>query len=100
MNSKPLDAWPERYTKRLEKKVMNVAWRHKKMLAVNPKYIPKNRILQDAIENPQEHDFSMINELLKVALSPFDEYPDLEHLCKPAPMESQIAVHPYVARRI
>lgn len=89
VDARPLDAWLDRYSKRLEKEALSVAARHEKMLAVNPKYILKNHILQEAIDKAEEHDFSMVNELLKVALAPFDEHPELEHLCKPTPIESK-----------
>ena len=42
---------------------------------------------QEAIQKAEEHDFEMVNELLKVALAPFDEHPELEYLCKPTPMD-------------
>ena len=84
-----LDEWLDSYTKRLEKETLSRDKRHEKMLGVNPKYILKNHILQEAIEKAEAHDFSMVNELLKVALSPFDEHEELEYLCRPAPMESK-----------
>ena len=59
------------------------------MLTVNPKYVLKNHVLQEAIEKAEVHDFGMVNELLKVALAPFDEHPELEHLCKPTPIKSR-----------
>ncbi|MEA2073208.1 MAG: SELO family protein, partial [Campylobacterota bacterium] len=81
--------WLDKYTLRLEKETLSESKRHEKMLAVNPKYILKNHILQEAIDKANEHDFSMVNELLKVALAPFDEHEELEHLCKPTPMKSK-----------
>ena len=89
VNREPLERWLDLYTLRLEKETLSQELRHEKMLAVNPKYILKNHILQEAIDKAQEHDFSMVNELLKVALSPFEEHPDLEHLCKPTPIKSK-----------
>lgn len=53
------------------------------------KYVLKDHILQEAIEKGEDHDFSMVNELLTVALAPFDEHPELEHLCNPTPMKSK-----------
>jgi len=50
-------------------------------------YILKNHILQEAIEKAEEHDFSMIDELLTIALAPFYEHPELEHLSKPTPLK-------------
>lgn len=89
VNRKPLDAWLDKYSIRLEKETLSEAKRHEKMLTVNPKYILKNHILQEAIEKADEHDFSMVNELLKVALAPFDEHPELEHLSKATPLKSK-----------
>ena len=89
VNRRPLDAWLDRYIKRLEKEALSADARHEKMLSVNPKYILKNHILQEAIDKAKEHDFEMVNELLKVALAPFDEHPELEHLCKPTPVSAK-----------
>lgn len=89
VNREPLDKWLDMYTLRLEKESLSEAKRHEKMLAVNPKYVLKNHILQEAIEKANEHDFSMVNELLKVALAPFDEHKGLEHLAKLAPIEAK-----------
>ncbi|MEA1984017.1 MAG: protein adenylyltransferase SelO family protein, partial [Campylobacterota bacterium] len=87
LNREPLDRWLDKYSLRLEKEPLSEAKRHEQMLTVNPKYILKNNILQEAIEKAQESDFSMVNELLQVALAPFDEHPELEHLCKPTPLK-------------
>ncbi len=84
-----LEEWLDFYVNRLKKETLLPEERHKKMLSVNPKYILKNHILQEAIEKAEKHDFSMIDDLLKVAYSPFEEHPELEYLCKLAPMESK-----------
>jgi len=89
IDRRPLDAWLDQYIKRLETETLSVNERHEKMLKVNPKYILKNHILQEAIDKAQEHDFKMIDELLTVALAPFDEHPQLEHLSKPTPLASK-----------
>ncbi|WP_457744096.1 protein adenylyltransferase SelO [Sulfurimonas sp.] len=84
-----LDEWLDVYMLRLEKESLSAEMRHKKMLHVNPKYILKNHILQEAIQKAEVDDFSMVNDLLKVALAPFDEHKELEYLCKPVPMEAK-----------
>ena len=84
-----LDEWLDSYALRLEKETLSTSKRHDKMLKTNPKYILKNHILQEAIEKAESHDFSMVNELLKVAHAPFDEHEELEYLCKLAPTESR-----------
>ncbi len=89
VNRKALDEWLDKYSMRLEKETLSEAARHEKMLAVNPKYVLKNHSLQEAIEKAEAHDFNMVNDLLKVALAPFDEHPELEYLCKATPMASK-----------
>lgn len=89
INRKPLENWLDRYSVRLEKENLSEEARHKKMLAVNPKYILKNHILQEAIEKAQEHDFIMIKDLLTVAHNPFDEHEELGYLAKATPIESK-----------
>jgi len=89
INRTPLDEWLDAYALRLQKESLSEAKRHEKMLLVNPKYVLKNHILQEAIEKANEHDFSMVNDMLKVALAPFDEHIELEYLCKPTPMEAK-----------
>jgi uncharacterized protein YdiU (UPF0061 family) len=89
IHREPLDTWLDKYSMRLEEETFSEAQRHEKMLTVNPKYILKNHILQEAIEKAEAHDFSMVDELLMVALAPFGEHPELEHLCKPTPLKSK-----------
>jgi protein adenylyltransferase len=85
----PLETWLQSYNTRLEKERLSEAERHEKMLRVNPKYVLKHHILQEAIDKADEHDFTMVDALLTVALAPFDEHYELEHLCKPAPVTSK-----------
>ena len=48
--------------------------RKQAMDAVNPKYVLRNYLAQTAIEKAQQKDFSMVNDLLAVLQSPFDEH--------------------------
>jgi uncharacterized protein YdiU (UPF0061 family) len=84
---KPLQEWLEQYDTRLEKESLSTKQRQEMMLKVNPKYILKNHILQEAIEAATNRDYSMVDDLLTVALDPFSEHPTLEHLGKSAPKE-------------
>ena len=81
----PLDEWLDAYTLRLEKEKLSQTQREKMMLQKNPKYILKNHLLQEAILKAERGEFRMVQELLKVALAPFDEHPELENLTKPTP---------------
>lgn len=89
INRDPLDKWLEKYSARLSLQNEAPQVRHERMLRVNPKYVLKNYILQEAIEKAQEHDFSMIDDLLKVALAPFDEHEALEYLARPTPAHAK-----------
>jgi uncharacterized protein YdiU (UPF0061 family) len=85
----PLKEWLESYELRLEKETVTQTQREEKMLKVNAKYILKNHILQEAINDANEGNFTMIDDLLTVALSPFDEHVSLEYLNKPTPLKAK-----------
>ena len=85
----PLKEWLELYDKRLKQEEVSQDAREQKMLKVNAKYILKNHILQEAINDAKENNFKMIDDLLRVALSPFEEHKELEYLNKPTPLKSK-----------
>ena len=85
----PLSEWLDSYDERLKRESASTDTRHQEMLRTNPKYILKNHILQEAIEKAQIGEYSMIDELLIVAHSPFEEHKELEHLAKATPLKSK-----------
>lgn len=80
-----LSAWLDDYDARLNEVTMSMAERHKSMLAINPKYVLKNYILQEAIDKAERGDFSLVNDLLKIAHAPYDEHPEFEDYAKVTP---------------
>jgi len=84
-----LKEWLEAYDVRLEKESLNQEKRHEQMLGVNPKYILKNHILQEAIVKAKLSDFSMVDDLLRVAHNPYVEHESLTYLCKPTPKKAK-----------
>jgi len=50
--------------------------RDKQMLSKNPKFILRNHLAQECIEKAEEGDYTMVDELLKVLETPFDEHED------------------------
>ncbi|AXA94590.1 YdiU family protein [Massilia sp. YMA4] len=72
------DAWAERYRARLRAEASDDAARKAAMNAVNPKYVLRNYLAQQAIEKAQHKDFSEVERLLAILQRPFDEQPEHE----------------------
>ena len=72
------DQWAAQYSARLLHENSNDQQRSARMQRANPKYILRNYLAQQAIENAQKGDFSMVENLLQVLLTPFDEHPAFE----------------------
>lgn len=83
----PLQEWLDAYDVRLQKESLMQEEREAKMLAVNPKYILKNHLLQEAIDKAKTGNFSMVENLLRVAQNPFAEHEEFEHFTKPTPQK-------------
>ena len=77
-----INNWLEKYTIRLEEETLSDKARFKNMLKVNPKYILRNYMLQDAIEKAEDGDFKLVNDLLNIAQNPYDEHKEFEHYTK------------------
>lgn len=73
-----LNEWLDRYDERLALNTSSVEVRQQQMLRTNPKYVLKNYILQEAINNAENGDFSLVNNLLHLAQNPYDELPEFE----------------------
>lgn len=75
----PLKEWLGRYAERLQHEVVPDEERLTLMRAVNPKYILRNYLAQQAIEKAEGGDFAMIDQLLHVLETPYHEHPDYAH---------------------
>ncbi len=74
------DAWAVRYKQRLALESSVDAVRKVSMNQVNPKYILRNYLAQQAIEKAADYDYSLVNELIAVLANPFSEHPEFEQL--------------------
>ncbi len=83
----PLRKWFESYEKVCEEQDTSFETRSEIMKKVNPKYILKNYIIQEAIEKAHEGDYSGVVDLLKIAQNPFDEHIKFERYAQVTPMK-------------
>ncbi len=75
IDGKNIQIWLEKYKTRISKEEKKTI---KTMKKVNPKYILRNYMLQDAIDKAEQGDFKLVNDLLKIAQNPFDEHKAFE----------------------
>lgn len=73
MDRVAFDDWSVNYRRRLKFENSDDRIRKIAMNKVNPKYILRNYLAQQAIEKAQNDDFSEVNTLLQVLENPFDE---------------------------
>jgi len=55
--------------------------------SVNPKYIPRQHLLQRAIEEAEKGSFSELERLMEVLRTPYTQQPDSDIYCQPPPKE-------------
>lgn len=87
MFQEPLKKWFLSYKKYCEEQSSSFEERKKIMKKVNPKYILKNYIIQEAIQMADEGDYTLVNDLLNIAQNPFDEHLDFERYANPTPLK-------------
>ncbi|MDB5298157.1 MAG: hypothetical protein JWO31_4140, partial [Phycisphaerales bacterium] len=73
-------AWSRRYAARAKREPTSDAERSAAMKAVNPKYVLRNYLAQNAITAAEGGDASGIDRLLRVLRTPYDEQPAEEEL--------------------
>ena len=74
-----LDAWLEQW-RGLEPDATS-------MSRVNPVYVPRNHLVEEALEAATEGDLAPVTALLDVVRSPYDERPGLERYAAPGPAD-------------
>jgi uncharacterized protein YdiU (UPF0061 family) len=75
LDREAFDAWALRYAERLRAEGSVDAERGLRMDRVNPKYILRNHLAENAIRAAREGDFGEVDRLLKVLARPYDEQP-------------------------
>ena len=84
-NEAALEAWLERYAARVRADAEPADVRVKRMNAVNPKYVLRNYLAQEAIDAAHEGNDAPVIELLEVMRRPYDEQPGRERFARKRP---------------
>jgi uncharacterized protein YdiU (UPF0061 family) len=77
--------WLHGYVKRLQHEGLSAATRSTQMNTVNPKFVLRNYLAQQAIDKAERGDYSKINELMEVLKKPYEEQPGKEKLANKRP---------------
>jgi uncharacterized protein YdiU (UPF0061 family) len=75
----PITDWFDRWSARRAPDAAATMRRH------NPIYIPRNHLVEEALESATTGDLTQFDELLDVVTSPYDEQADRERYTEPAP---------------
>ena len=77
--------WIRSYIKRVRQDATSEPLRRKNMNAVNPNYVLRNYLAQQAIDKAEKGDFSMINELQEILRWPYAEQPQWQQYAEKRP---------------
>lgn len=80
-----LSNWLSRYQARLNFDGQSDAQRQTQMHQVNPKYVLRNYLAQQAIEAAEQGDFSELMRLKALLENPYDEQPEQQHYAQKRP---------------
>ncbi|MFZ1748280.1 MAG: YdiU family protein [Nitrospirales bacterium] len=87
LHREAFDDWTARYRERLRAEKSNDEARQVRMNQVNPKYILRNHLAQQAISQAvQQKDYSEVDRLLNLLGDPFTERPGMEAYAVPPPL--------------
>lgn len=77
--------WLLAYWSRLKSEQSSSQEISQRMLRANPKFVLRNYLAQQAIDQVEQGDVTLLTTLMKVLESPFDEFPEYEHLAAKRP---------------
>lgn len=80
-----LDAWLQRYAARCLQDGASDAVRASRMRAANPRYVLRNYLAQQAIDQAEQGDLSGVHALLEVMQRPYDDQPRRESFAAKRP---------------
>jgi uncharacterized protein YdiU (UPF0061 family) len=80
----PFDAWTQRWRARLGREARSAATVAAEMDRINPVYIPRNQLVEDALAAAGDGDLTPYEELLTAVTHPFDPRPGYERYALPS----------------
>jgi uncharacterized protein YdiU (UPF0061 family) len=81
------DAWAERWTAEWSRQSGEPEAIAESMDQVNPIYIPRNHLVEEALSAATAGDLTLVDELVEVVRDPFTERPGLDRYAQPAPTD-------------
>jgi len=91
-NPAAFDEWEPRWRQRQTQESISPGDRAAQMRLANPIYIPRNHLVEAALEAATEkQDFQPFEDLLQVLAQPYDERPGLERYATPARPEEYVS---------
>ncbi len=81
--------WINRWRERCMRETISDSGRHAQMMATNPALIPRNHLVEEAISQAYDSDFTQFHQLTDRLSKPFDYTPADEHLAA-SPQPGQI----------
>ena len=85
------DAWSARWRQRMASDTIDPDARSASMRAANPAYIPRNHLVEAALDAAViSQDFAPFEQLLEVVLCPFEERPGCERYAAPPAPEERV----------
>jgi serine/threonine protein kinase len=85
------DAWAARWRRRMTEDIMDPDARRSAMEAENPAYIPRNHLVEAALDAAvSRQDFAPFEQLLEVLSRPFEERPGYERYAAPPALEERV----------
>lgn len=85
-NTDALTDWLEQYDQRLTLEAASTPIRRQQMRSVNPKYLLRNYMAEEAIREAHQGNYVLVNQLLRVLRHPGDEHPDMEQYAGEPPL--------------
>lgn len=80
-----IGAWLERYAARLDREPRNHVARSAAMLRTNPKYVLRNWVAEEVIQNAETRNHELVDQVRAVLDAPYDEHPAMERYAAAPP---------------